>query len=106
MKLWGSPKKLFKAVVPDLQKFVGRTVVINDKPIVIETLRGNLGMSLGTEKAKPQFYEINGEHLMGMLRFHAQMENDKSITEQQFKDFENIEFEAEKHPDKKMPGEL
>lgn len=93
-------KKLFKTQVPDLDKFIGREVKIPGQilPIVIEHICGNVGLSVGREKPRPQFYEINGKYLIGMLRFHAQMEGDTSITEQEFEDFENMEFESEKLP--------
>lgn len=101
-KLWNKPKKLFKAKVPSLQDYVGETVLINGVgEVVIGTIVGNL--------TTPQFYEINGEHLIGMLRFHAQMEGDTSITEQQFIDFECMELDAEKlpvEPKKRLAGEL
>ncbi len=92
MKLWDRPKKLFKARTPDLSQYKGRTVFIEGKPVVIDTIVGN--------RFKPTFYEINGTHLLGMLRLHAQMCGDKSITEEQFKAFEQMEVEAEKLPEK------
>lgn len=96
MKLpgWAAPQKLFKATVPNLQKYIGRKVKMpSGQSIVIQTIVGN--------RWKPQFYEINGEHLLGMLRFHAQMEKDTSITEEQFKQFEEMVIEAEKLPENK-----
>lgn len=84
-------KKLFKATTPDLAKYLGKTVLIDGKSVKIEHICGN--------KFKQQFYEINGEHLIGMLRFHAQMMGDKSITEEQFKAFEEMDLHAEKMPD-------
>jgi hypothetical protein len=81
----------FKVEVPDLTKFIGKTVIIEGKEVVIKTIVGNM-----TQKA---FYEINSEHLVNMLRFHAQMCGDHSITEQQFVDFENMEMES-KEPHK------
>lgn len=92
MKLWPDPKLLFKAKVPDIEKYLGRTVKIGDEKIVIDHICGN--------RFKPQFYEINGKHLIGMLRFHAQMLNDKSITEEQFIAFETMELHAEKMHEK------
>jgi hypothetical protein len=86
-------KKLFKAKIPDLKEYVGKQVWIDGKLVTIEKIVGNL-----THVA---FYEINGEHLMNMLRFHAQMCGDTSITEEQFKEFEKIEMEAVKMPAKK-----
>lgn len=92
------PKPLFKAKTPDLKEFIGRTVVIDGKKIEIKTLVGNVGMTLGRrpEKVRPQYYEINDKHLISMLRFHAQMEGATDITEEQFKEFEEMEFFAEK----------
>lgn len=86
-----TPKKLFKAKVPTLENFIGRTVMIEGKPIVIQSIVGN--------RFKQTFYEINGEHLIGMLRFHAQMTGAKDITEEQFKAFEEMDIEAEKLPE-------
>lgn len=89
----------FKTQVPNTQAYIGRTVQIEGKPVVIKTIVGNI--------QKPAFYEINGEHLIGMLRFHAQMEGDKSITEAQFQQFENMEMTAERvgADKKKIMGE-
>jgi hypothetical protein len=89
------PKKLFKAKVPDLKEFVGKRVLIPGltEPIKIKKIVGN--------KFKPTFYEINDEHLIGMLRFHAQMTGAKDITEEEFKAFEEMDLEAERMPEKK-----
>ncbi len=80
----------FKAQVPNLQNFIGRTVKIGDQIVKIETIVGS--------RVKPAFYEINGTHWIGMLRFHAQMEGDTSISEVTFKQFEEMEMEAEFKP--------
>lgn len=78
----------------DLKVYLGKRVIIrgvnNNQPLLIE--------SISICHFKPAFYEINGRHLIGVLRFYAQMNNDKSITEQQFRDFEAMETEAEKLP--------
>lgn len=100
-----------KTTPPDLHTFIGRYVLIpgQDKPIMIAKLVGNVGKTLGTDNPKPQYYEINDEYLISMLRFHAQMNGDKSITEDQFKAFEEMEFSAEKNPQeppKKLMGQL
>lgn len=95
MNLFQSPKKLFKATVPDMKNYVGKTVTIDGKKVVIKTICGN--------RFKQTFYEINGEHLIGMLRFHAQMTGAKDITEDQFKQFEEMDVEAEKLPTKPDP---
>lgn len=42
--------------------------------------------------------------MMNILRFHAQILGDTSITEEQFLAFENIEMEVEQIPEKKTPG--
>jgi hypothetical protein len=76
------------ATPPNLKQYIGRKVEIDGQSILIETIVGNVW--------KPAFYEINGEHLIGILRFHAQMLGDKSITEEQFKAFEGIDFYVEK----------
>lgn len=100
-----SPKFLFKTKAPnDLRNYVGRTVLIpefmdidgkktktGEKKVEIITICGN--------RFQPNYYEINGEHLIGMLRFHAQMLNAKDITEDQFLAFEEMKMEAEKQPE-------
>ncbi len=101
MKLWDRPKKLFKAQVPKLDKYIGRDILIDGLVVKIKKIVGN--------RTSRAFYEINDEHLIGMLRFHAQVEGAKDITEQQFKDFEDMIMDAEKLPDappKKFPGQL
>jgi hypothetical protein len=80
--------KFKTAKTPDLSKYIGSKVTINGEPVTIEKIVGNL--------TKPAFYEINSEHLIGMLRFHAQILGDHSITEEQFKAFEEIQFEVER----------
>ncbi len=105
MKPWQKPQLLFKAKKPDLGEFIGRTVripecvMLDGKPAVLSETVVKIEKIVGN-KPRPTFYEINGEHLIGMLRFHAQMCGDKSITEQQFLDFENMNIEAEKLPEK------
>lgn len=94
------PKKLFGFEKPDereYKKYIGKQVLIpraGDEPlrVTIETIVGH--------RFKPAFYEINGQHLIGMLRFHAQMNKDNSITEEEFKQFEEIQFEVEMMPKK------
>lgn len=90
------PKKLFKAKVPTLESYIGRTVKIEGKPVKIESICGN--------RFKQTFYEINGTHLIGMLRFHAQMTGAKDITEEQFRAFEEMDLEAEKLPETDILG--
>lgn len=104
MKLWEAPKKLFTAQVPkDLEKYIGSTILIpefatvdgkrlkiSEERVRIQTICGN--------KFKQQFYEINGTHLIGMLRFHAQMEKAKDITEDEMCAFEEMELSAKKLP--------
>lgn len=111
MSLWPNPKKLFKAKVPDLKAYIGRVVRIPEFALLdgnkeciyehwvkIKTIVGN--------RFKPNFYEINGEYLVGMLRFHAQMEGARDITEQQFQEFEEMEVAAERLSDKPDPSKL
>lgn len=99
-------RPLFKAEVPKLDNYIGRRVTISatinhkgefilKKPerVTIETIVGN--------KWHPTYYEINGKHLISMLRFHAQMEGDTSITEEQFRQFEAMEVKSEDMRDKK-----
>lgn len=76
------------ATAPNLKSYVGKTVEIDGKPVVIDTIVGNVW--------KPQFLEINGTHLIGMLRFFAQMNGAMDITEEQFKAFEEMDLHAEK----------
>lgn len=87
-KLKDTPKLLFKAKKHDPSKYVGRTVVIEGKKVVIKKIVGNI--------TKPQFYEINGEHLIGMLRLEAQMTAAKDITEDDFLAFEQMDLKAER----------
>jgi hypothetical protein len=92
---------LFKTgKLPDLKSYIGRDVVVKQdgtgdlskpKKVRIDKIVGNI--------FKPQFYEINGTYLIGMLRFHAQMLKDDSITEDQFKAFEEMELNARKLPE-------
>lgn len=89
-----NPKLLFKTKAPpDLRKYIGRNVKIDGKNVIIVSIVGNM--------IKPAFLEINGEHLIGMLRFFAQMNNDKSITEEEFQAFEEMDMEAERIVDQK-----
>jgi hypothetical protein len=82
-------KLLFKTKAPpDLKQYLGKKIRIDGKKIKITSIVGNI--------TKPAFYEINGEHLIGMLRFHAQMLGDKTITEEQFLEFEKIQYHVEK----------
>lgn len=95
-----NPKKLFKATVPELQEYLGRKVLIpaESEPVVIKSIVGNY--------TNRTFLEINGEHLIGALRFFAQMNGVKDITEQQFRDFENMEMEVEKLPERRTALEV
>lgn len=95
-----NPRLLFKASTPDLSKFIGKYVRIPgvDGSVKIEKIVGNI--------TKKTFFEINGEHLIGMLRFFAQMHGDKSITEDQFIAFEEMELDSEVLPDKKTVLEV
>jgi hypothetical protein len=81
-----------------LSKFIGRTVLIDGNPVVIKKIVGNI--------EKPQFFEINDEHLIGMLRFFAQMENDKSIKEETIRAFEEMDFHVERAPANKTKSAI
>ncbi len=113
MSIFDKPKQLFKAVMPgamgtsSLSEYVGKTVIVpefieidNKKTlleshkVVIKTIVGSL------VPHTPHYYEINGEHLISALRFHAQMEKATDITEDQFLAFEEMKVEAEKLPEK------
>lgn len=103
-----NPKLLFKADKPDNpQKYVGKNIVIpeflelpgegrvkiSEKKVVIQSICGN--------KFKPNYFEINGQYLISMLRFYAQINNAKDITEDDFRAFEEMELTAEKLPNEK-----
>ncbi len=109
MSIFDKPKQLFKAVMPgamgtkSLTEYVGRTVIVPEfievdgkktllesHNVVIKTICGSL------VPHTPHYYEINGEHLISALRFHAQMEKADDITEDQFLAFEEMKVEAEK----------
>lgn len=82
--------KVVEMEVPDendIRQFIGRKVNIDGKTVKIETICGN--------KITPQFFEINGQYLIGMLRFFAQMNGDKSISEKEFQEFESMEHWVE-----------
>lgn len=100
------PKKLFKYKIPDLNDYLGRTVIINQKKITIKHIVGNIGMMMGRrpEHQRPQYLEINGKYRLSMLRFFAQMNGATDITEEQFKQFEQMECWSEKG--KELPGKI
>ena len=88
-RLADSPRLLFTAKKGhDPSKYVGRTVKIDGKKVVINKIVGNI--------TKPQFYEINNEHLIGMLRLEAQMTGAKDISEEELLAFEAMDMRAEK----------
>jgi hypothetical protein len=58
---------------------------------------------MGDRAPRPQFYEINEDKLISMLRFHAQMTGATDITEEQFLAFEEMEMDAEKNPEPPKP---
>lgn len=109
------PEFLFTAKAPsNLDKYIGRTVSIpefmeidgkkvkvGETPVRIATICGNIGMTLGHAEARPTYYEINGQYLIGMLRFHAQMNRSNDFTEEDFQNFENMQFDAKKLSDDK-----
>ncbi len=110
MSLWDAPKLLFKANKPtDLSEYIGRTVVVpefadldgkrtkmGEQRVIIKTICGN--------RWHRAFFEINGKHRIGMLRFYAQMNKDKSISEDEFHAFEDMTMEVEKLPEKEPNG--
>ncbi len=106
MGIFSKIKPLFKAQVPNLDNYIGAWVKLPEGPTVrIEKIVGSIPF--------PKFYEINEKHHIGMLRFHAQMEGAKDITEEQFRQFEEMEIGAKKDNEdelmknrKKMPGML
>jgi hypothetical protein len=102
MHLWRKLRSFkTRAEPPDLWKLIGKTVNIEGKPVKITSIVTNMN--------KPNFYEINGTYLMSILRFHAQMLGDKSITEEEFLDWENMQLEIEQIaevPPKKLAGQL
>lgn len=107
MKLWDAPKKLFAAKTPkdgDILQHIGKTIVIptfatlegqkikvSEERVKIETICMN--------KFQQQFFEINGTHLIGALRFFCQVGNVKDVTEDQMRAFEEMELSAERLPD-------
>ncbi len=107
MSLWPNPKQLFAAKKPkasDYDKYLGREIDIPEF-MEIDGKRTKTGSErvkinhICGNKFKENFYEINGTHLIGMLRFHAIMEKAKDITEEQMQQFEEMELGAEKLPD-------
>lgn len=103
MSLFEKPKFLFKtASNPKLENYHGKIITVDRTAtgklpgpikVIVKKITGNV--------FKPQFYEINNHYLIGMLRFHAQILHDTSITEEQFQAFEEMILEAEKMPDTK-----
>ncbi len=79
---------LFKAEEPNLNDYLGRFVTIRGEKILIKHIVGN--------RYQPKFLEINGHHLISMLRFFKQMNNDDSITEDQLRAFEEMDVSARK----------
>lgn len=105
-----SVKKLFKATVPALAEYVGRRVYIQERGMLDGRMTVISGEWVDIEhicgnRFKQNFYEINGTHLISMLRFHAQMNGDTSITEEQFQAFDEMEMAAEKVRDPKPKQE-
>lgn len=110
MSLWDAPKKLFgvkKADANDLLKHIGKIVTIPTFA-VLEGERVKLAedkmviVTICMNRFKQNFIEINGTHLIGALRFFAQMENAKDITEDEMQAFEEMEMTAEKMPGTKI----
>lgn len=96
-------KKLFKYEIPDLKDYVGKTVQIpmpggSVHTVKIKTVMGNVGLTLGRapKDQRPQYAEINGRYRISFLRFFAQMNGAKDISEEDFKAYEDTEFWSEK----------
>lgn len=93
MNLFDRPKKLFgaKKLKDDWYKqYIGRTVVIDGEKIEIKSIAGN--------KFNVKMAEINGSHLINFLRFFAQMNHVKDISEEEFVLFEQMDVRAYKPP--------
>lgn len=88
-------KPFMEAELPDLKSYIGRTVVIKGRRVEIVSIKGNMGLSMGREMMRPQYLEINGQHLISMLRFFAQMNGATDITEEQFRAFEEMDCAAD-----------
>lgn len=77
-----------------LDTFIGKTLILKDgTEVKVETIVGN--------RWTPNFFEVNGKHLIGMLRAYKQLYKDSSITEDQLTEFEKIEHYVEKVPEKR-----
>lgn len=84
----------FKTKSTNPTDYIGRTVIIDGKPVMIETIVGN--------KEKPTFFDINGGLSIGVLRFFCQMNGDRSISEEQFKKHEEMECWVEEKKTKNI----
>lgn len=89
-------KSTLRVKVPDLEKYIGRTVEIEGKKIKIKTVVGNIGMVMGRrpEDQRPQYAEINGQYRLSFLRFFAQM-NNETYTDEEYETFENMQVWSE-----------
>lgn len=89
-------RSVLKLKVPDLEKYIGCTVEIDGKKIKIETVVGNVGMTLGRrpEDQRPQYAEINGKYRLSFLRLFAQM-NNETYTDEEYETFEQMQVWAE-----------
>lgn len=85
---WSKPKNLFTYEIPNTEEFIGLTVTIGNERVKIKKIEGM--------KFQPKFYLINNKYEMNILRFFAQMNHCKDITEQQFRDFEEMDVSADK----------
>lgn len=86
------PKLLFKTQPSYLEDYIGRTVVIDKVIHKIETIKPRF--------QNPKYFNINGNNPISALRFFAQMNGDKSITEDQFRKFEAMDVDAVKNDEK------
>lgn len=88
--------KLKKVAAPkdsDLSKCIGKMVRTMDGEVVlIQTIVGS--------QTYPTRFEINGAHHVVILDFYRQMNHDRSITDEQVKEFDEMTFEVEREPQK------
>jgi hypothetical protein len=91
------PKLLFKTAPSCPEDYIGRNVVIDGVIHKIETIKPRF--------QNPKYFNINGNNPISLLRFFAQMNGDRSITEDQFLKFEAMDVDAVKNEDTKfVPG--
>ena len=81
--------KPIKAIKPkdDLKEFVGKTLMIEGKPVVVETIVGSMIKEFVTQ------FEVNGEHHITILDAYRQLHGDTSITDDMVKAFAETSVE-------------